>query len=55
MTINNLHLKCVGNPNEKTTAERGEMIISKKEYEESKTDSTKDYDNTGKSCKKAIE
>jgi len=47
MTINNLHKKC--------EEERNEMIISKKEYEESGTDAVKNYDNTGKSCKKAIE
>ena len=57
MTINNLHEKCVGDPHakEKSTIERGEMIISKKEYEDSNTDQYKNYNNTGNSCKKAIE
>lgn len=49
MTINNLHKLC-------TEELRGEMIISKKDYEESGyNDSIKNYDNTGLSCKKAIE
>jgi len=47
MTINNLHKKC--------EEERKEMIISKKEYEESHSDKIINYDDTGKSCNKAIE
>lgn len=49
MTINNLHKKC-------TDELRGEMIISKKDYEESGyNDSIKNYDSTALSSKKAIE
>ena len=47
MTINNLHHKC--------EEERKEMIISRKDYEESGTEKTHNYDETDKSCKKAIE
>jgi hypothetical protein len=47
MTINNLHEKC--------ETDRAEMIISKKDYEESGTKDYKNYDNTGEACKKAIE
>jgi hypothetical protein len=47
MTINNLHHKC--------EEKRNEMIISKKEYEESGTKNINNYDHTGQSCKKAIE
>jgi len=47
MTINNLHKKC--------ETLRKEMIISKKEYEEADLENIVNYDNTGQSCKKAIE
>jgi hypothetical protein len=47
MTINNLHQKC------ETT--RKEMIISRKDYEDSGTEKFTNYDDTGNSCKKAIE
>ena len=47
MTINNLHHKC--------DTLRKEMIISKKDYEESGTQNIVNYDHTGQSCKKAIE
>ena len=48
MTINNLHFKCEDL--------RNEMIISKKEYEESGVEkTTKNYNDSGLSCKKAIE
>lgn len=46
MTINNLQIKC--------QFERPDMIISRKDYEESGADLIKNYNNTGESCKKAI-
>lgn len=51
MTINNLHKLC----DEPKFGGKYEFIITKKEYEESGTDLTKNYDNTNASCKKAIE
>ena len=39
----------------KIDGKEGEMIITKKEYDESGADKCNDYNDTGKSCKKAIE
>ena len=47
MTINNLHEKCED--------KRKEMIISRKDFEDSGTEKTLNYNDTGNSCKKAIE
>ena len=47
MTINNLHEKC--------EEKREGMIISRKDFEDSGTGKTLNYNDTANSCKKAIE
>lgn len=52
MTIDNMHVMVTKH---EIDGKAGEMIITKKEYDESGAEKTTDYDDTGKSCKKAIE
>jgi hypothetical protein len=52
MTIDNMYHKVMKH---KIDGKEGEMIITKKEYDESGADKCNDYNDTGKSCKKAIE